>query len=192
MNKLLIFIGGAVTGSVIAWYITKEKYKQIADEEINSVIDTFKERESKLITKKSDILKDESNEDISQSEKIVDINSFQQIVDIERYNNDTSSDDECTIKLENVPEKIAPYIISEDEYGNSNYEEKTLILCADRVLLDENDEIVDPESVIGNTLDQFDVYDEYLYIRDDNEQIDYVVIRSEKLSSEIIPEEGNE
>ena len=203
MKKLLIFLLGAGAGSAITWYITKETYKKIADEEIESVVEKFKERENEINNMVKGISDEnpnlnykESNEDISQPEqnKVVDINSFKQIVKDENYQVgvDTGNGGDYTIMTQELPEKIAPYIISEDEYGNADYEEKTLMLCADNILLDEGDEIIDPESIIGDTLNHFNKYDEYLYVRDDNEQMDYIIVRSEKVSSEIISEEGNE
>ena len=203
MKKLLIFLLGAGAGSAITWYITKETYKKIADEEIESVVEKFKERENEINNMVKGISDEnpnlnykESNEDISKPEqnKVVDINSFKQIVKDENYQVgvDTGNGGDYTIMTQELPEKIAPYIISEDEYGNADYEEKTLMLCADNILLDEGDEIIDPESIIGDTLNHFNKYDEYLYVRDDNEQMDYIIVRSEKVSSEIISEEGNE
>ena len=45
MDKAIIFIIGAGIGSLITWKIVEEKYKKIADEEIESVIERFKNRE---------------------------------------------------------------------------------------------------------------------------------------------------
>ena len=47
MDKAIIFIIGAGIGSLITWKIVEEKYKKIADEEIESVIERFKNREDK-------------------------------------------------------------------------------------------------------------------------------------------------
>ena len=72
----------------------------------------------------------------------------------------------------------------------TNIQEKTLIYTVDNVLIDEDDDlIIDPESILGNCLENYGVYDEVMYVRDDVNKIDYIVLRSEKTSSEIIPEE---
>lgn len=200
MKKLLIFLLGAGAGSAITWYITKERYRAIANEEIASVVNKFKEREEEINNIMNNIPDEnpnpnyqESNEDISQPEqdKVVDINSFKQIVEDEKYKSDMSEDDNEYIVETDIPEKPGPYEISEEEYNQYNdYDEKTLIYTADNMLIDEDDDlIVDPESIVGNCLNNFGVYTESMYIRDDVNKIDYIVIRSEKLYSEFIPEE---
>lgn len=194
MNKLLIFLLGAGAGSAITWYITKETYRRIADEEIASVIDKFKEREDELKGTPDENPNPnykESNEDVSQPDKVVDINSFKQIVENEDYEADMSEDESNYTLNSDVPERPGPYEISEEEYNQYNdYEEKTLIYTVDNVLIDEDDDlIVDPESILGNCLENYGVYDEVMYVRDDVNKIDYIVLRSEKTSSEIIPEE---
>ncbi|GHU53693.1 hypothetical protein AGMMS49975_12460 [Clostridia bacterium] len=46
MNKFVIFMIGAVVGSVAAWKFLKGKYERIAQEEIDSVKDIFSKRET--------------------------------------------------------------------------------------------------------------------------------------------------
>ena len=123
MNKLLIFLLGAGAGSAITWYITKETYRRIADEEIASVIDKFKEREDELKgipDENPNPNYRESNEDISQPDKVVDINSFKQIVENEDYEADMSEDESNYTLNSDVPERPGPYEISEEEYNQYN------------------------------------------------------------------------
>ena len=47
MKNLLFFITGAAIGSVVTWKLIEKKYKDIADEEIASVIETFKAEKPK-------------------------------------------------------------------------------------------------------------------------------------------------
>ena len=80
----------------------------------------------------------------------------------------------------------APFIISEQEFGEYGNEEITLLLYADKVLATEDDEIVDdPESILGNCLDEFEEYDEVMYVRNGNTETDYIILRSEKNFSDI-------
>ena len=44
MKNVLIFLSGAAIGSVVTWKIIEKKYKDLADEEIESVKETFKTR----------------------------------------------------------------------------------------------------------------------------------------------------
>ena len=45
MNKVLMFALGAAVGSLITWKLLEKKYKDLADEEIASVVERFKNRE---------------------------------------------------------------------------------------------------------------------------------------------------
>ena len=45
LNKVFIFAAGAIIGSVVTWKIVKTKYEQIANEEIESVKERFRNRE---------------------------------------------------------------------------------------------------------------------------------------------------
>lgn len=42
MKKLLIFLAGAASGSLITWYFTKDYYRKKADEEVNDVVAHFR------------------------------------------------------------------------------------------------------------------------------------------------------
>lgn len=44
----LAFIIGAATGSVVTWYLLKDKYEALAQEEIDSVKEVFLRREQEL------------------------------------------------------------------------------------------------------------------------------------------------
>ena len=44
----LAFIIGAATGSVVTWYLLKDKYAALAQEEIDSVKEVFLRREQEL------------------------------------------------------------------------------------------------------------------------------------------------
>ena len=45
LNKAFIFAAGAIIGSAVTWKIVKTKYEQIANEEIESVKERFRNRE---------------------------------------------------------------------------------------------------------------------------------------------------
>lgn len=42
MKKLLIFLAGGAVGSLITWYFTKEYYRKKTDEEVNDVVEHFR------------------------------------------------------------------------------------------------------------------------------------------------------
>lgn len=101
-------------------------------------------------------------------------------------------DEDYIVPVEVGPTKPEPpYIITEDEFGEFGNEEQTLIFYSDSVLADEDDDVItDPESVIGDALSEFnDPMTERVFVRDEAQEIDYIILRSEKTYSEVCGEE---
>ena len=81
-------------------------------------------------------------------------------------------------------------LVSEFETLVNDKQIKTLIYYADNVLTDEDDNPItslEMEEMIGiDALDHFGEYeDDSVYVRDENNEIDYEILRSEKMFSEI-------
>ena len=47
LSTVIAFFAGAAVGGATVWYITKERYAQLAEEEINSVKEAYAHREQK-------------------------------------------------------------------------------------------------------------------------------------------------
>ena len=47
LNTVIAFFTGATVGGAAVWYITKERYAQLAEEEINSVKEAYSHRGEK-------------------------------------------------------------------------------------------------------------------------------------------------
>lgn len=206
MNKIITFMFGVAAGSVGTYFAVRQAIQAKADEEIESVVTTFHDRFEKL----SNILTKEQKEELgifSPSEEIKkDIDEKANKVK-EAYKKqmedlgysvgvDLSEDQdqsaESTVVVDNGKVSTAPYIITEEEFGEFGNEEITLFLYQDHVLADEQDEIIDdPESILGNCLDDFEDYDEVMYVRNENTETDYVIMKSEKLFKDLIPEGDN-
>ena len=188
MKNLLYFVTGAAIGSVVTWKLIEKKYKDLADEEIESVKETFKNRRQMKINDK-----ETSEKFITKYKNSKD--KIEDIVSNEKYNieNKEEVDDECdyTIDVNEGVEFINPHIITPEEFGEYNeYKIKTLIYYADNVLTDEDDNPItslEMEEMIGiDSLDHFGEYeDDSVYVRDENNEIDYKILRSEKMFSEI-------
>ena len=188
MKNLLYFVTGAAIGSVVTWKLIEKKYKDLADEEIESVKETFKNRKQIKINDK-----ETSEKFITKYKDSKD--KIEDIVSNEKYNieNKEEVDDECdyTIDVNEGVEFVNPHIITPEEFGEYNeYKIKTLIYYADNVLTDEDDNPItslEMEEMIGvDSLDHFGEYeDDSVYVRDENNEIDYEILRSEKMFSEI-------
>ena len=196
MKNLLCFVAGAVIGSVVTWKLIEKKYKDLADEEIESVIETFKNRKPR-ITK--DNVKETVEKVINKCKEPKEI--VEDIVTSERYSieneEEIDEDDESnyTVNIDNDIEVVTPYVITPEQFGEYNeYGTKTLTYYADNVLTDEIDNPITSEEMITmigiDALDHFGEYeDDSVYIRDEMNEMDYEILKSEKKFSEI-PERG--
>lgn len=216
MNKTITFILGAGIGSLATYFIVNKIIQNRADEEIESVVTTFKERYDKII----DALTEEQKEELgiySPSKEIKkNVSNIKEKINEEKnpteetdenavtdYNKKVKDlgysvessisedqDKESIVDVDLGPDMRAPYVITEDEFGEFGNEEMTLILYDDKVLADEDDEIIDdPESLLGNCLSELEDEDERLYVRNQDKELDIIVLRSEKNYSDIAPED---
>ena len=196
MKNLLFFVAGAAIGSVVTWKLIEKKYKDLADEEIESVKETFKNRKSR-------ITKDEVKETV---EKVINKwkepkETVEDIVTSEGYytedEEETEEDDESnyTVDVDPGVEVIVPYVITPEQFGEyDEYGTKTLTYYADNVLTDEIDNPITSNEMITmigpDALDHFGEYeDDSVYIRDEMNEMDYEILKSEKMFSEI-PKRG--
>ena len=196
MKNLLCFVAGAAIGSVVTWKLIEKKYKDLADEEIESVIETFKNRKPR-ITK--DNVKETVEKVINKYKEPKEI--VEDIVTSERYSieneEEIDEDDESnyTVNIDNDIEVVTPYVITPEQFGEYNeYGTKTLTYYADNVLTDEIDNPITSEEMVTmigpDALDHFGEYeDDSVYIRDEINEMDYEILKSEKKFSEI-PERG--
>ena len=161
MNKLLMFTLGAAAGSLLTWKIVEEKYKKIADEEIQSVKDMYKNRENQIKELKE--TKDE----------------YETLVENLSYSN-SENDEEYTVKVELGEEVIEPFVIDPNEFGEMpGYDTESWSYLPDGVVTDEEGGIVtDYESIIGDVAIHFGEYDDdSVYVRNDNNKCDYEILR---------------
>ena len=192
MKNLLYFVAGAAIGSVVTWKLIEKKYKDLADEEIESVIETFKNRKPR-ITK--DNVKETVEKVINKYKEPKEI--VEDIVTAERYSieneEEIDEDDESnyTVNIDNDIEVVTPYVITPEQFGEYNeYGTKTLTYYADNVLTDEIDNPITSEEMVTmigpDALDHFGEYeDDSVYIRDEMNEMDYEILKSEKTFSEI-------
>ena len=198
MKNLLFFVAGAAIGSIATWKLIEKKYKDLADEEIESVIETFKNRRPR-------ITKDEVKETVEKvinkwkepKETVEDIVAAEgySIENEEEIDEDDESNYIVNVDNDNDIEVVTPYVITPEQFGEYNeYGTKTLTYYADNVLTDEIDNPITSDEMITmigpDALDHFGEYeDDSVYIRDEMNEMDYEILKSEKKFSEI-PERG--
>ena len=196
LTNVLWFIGGAATGSLVVWQLLKKKYQKIADEEIASVKEAYKNKkpveevkiQDEVIEVTPAVLEIRNN---TCDKQVVDrremAHSAVNKPDINEYAERLSEYNTQTREKPKRP--MAPYIISEDEYGNCDYACLSFTYYADDILADDGDFVVDDiERTVGidNLDDLAAKREDIIYIRNDERRVDYEIARSERLYSEVI------
>lgn len=180
---LVMFAAGATIGSAVSWQLAKNKYKQIADEEIQSVKDAFSKKENDVNTKLSTanemLKKNMVNNNVNSTSK----DAYKDILTTNKY-----LYSENTNAKKEVPE-TGPYVISPDEFGElDDYETISLTYYSDKVLADDMDQVIDDYLVcVGNDfMNHFGEYeDDSVFIRNDVRKCDYEILYDLRPYSEL-------
>lgn len=183
MNKgrTTSFIFGILFGGAIMYHFVEKKYKRIADEEIQSVKDTFQKNmqdfRDETIKKSNDKKLNPKNDwDYGPVETDPDYECAVNNLGYVSY-----SDSEKEGRKMTVPK---PYVISPEKFGEEDdYDEVTLTYYADKVLTDEDDDVIeDIDELIGKeSLNKFGVYeDDAIYVRNEARRCDYEICLDER------------
>lgn len=198
-SKLLYFLSfivGASAGSLITWKFVEKKYKQIAQEEIDSVKETYvKMRKNDLEAKKADLEAAKAKLHPAEPERVetpeVQPEEVQKYEDVIAKHNYTSYSNNINEKGGDVMTD-RPYVISPDEFGDyPDYETISLTYYNDKVLTDEYNEIVDDiDDLIGeDSLNHFGEYeDDSVFVRNDALKVDYEILLDSANYSDIAPQ----
>ena len=169
LSSFLIFATGAAIGSVVTWKLIEERYKRIAQEEIDSMGEYYRSKYGV-----EDDPEDPSEE--PEGDQQIDIRAYAKKLADEKYVNysNINKDDE---EVDNVEK---PYVIPPEECGElDGYSVITLYYHADGVLTDDQNEIVeDVDDVVGADFsDHFGEYeDDSVVIRNDAKRVDYEIL----------------
>lgn len=197
LKGVLIFVLGAAAGSLATWKLIEKKYKDIAQEEIDSVKDTFsKMKKNEYPDKLEDYPDFEEFDDSYDSDDVeeepkpeqkIDRNNKPDIVEYAKilsetgYTNYAERQDKKEKKGVEPVEDERPYVISPDEFGEKDgYENVTLTYYADGVLTDYFDNVIsNVDEVVGfDSLDHFGEYeDDVVFVRNEKMETDYEILR---------------
>lgn len=188
MSYFLAFSFGAAAGSVVAWRLLKDKYEQIAQEEIDSVKAEYSSRHK---TEDENELPMDTLED--KPVNPTDLKQFAKIIQSNEYV-DYSNVDETTEQPKEVKAVISddkPYVITPEEFGefeDDGYECVSLTYYADGVLTDEYDEPVnDIENKVGEDFSEhFGEYEnDSVFIRNDRLRKDFEILADVRNYSDV-------
>ena len=161
-----------------------EKYRQMADEEIESMREYFSNKSKKIEHVE---LEDNDDEDETETYEVAekDIRDYEGVLEKVNYSGYT------TVSTKEVEKDMTgPYVITPEEFGElKEYETIELTYYADFVLADNrNNTIEDVDDVIGlDSLDHFGEYeDDSVFVRDDERKIDYQILLDPRKYSDVI------
>lgn len=183
LSNVVMFAVGAAIGSAVTWKFVKTKYEQIAQEEIDSVKETYSKRAESA--EQLEKLENGLKKTIDAMQKQIDANEHADIVRDSGYTN-------YAITERKVIEVDRPYVIDEDEYDTlDDYESEELLYYSDGVLADYYGDIVDDvDDLVG--LDNLKILIEdddvdSVYIRNDSRRFDYEILLDLRKYSEVHP-----
>lgn len=169
-------IVGNVIGAVVSGYFVRKKYCNIADKEVESVKKMFEERYNlhTPLAKNTNIAPNNNNivKDISVPTNVnEEVKKYTNYA--KQYKNNEGNEDKVG----------APYIITPEEFQNSEYNVHTLYWYADGVLADDDFNIInDIKGHIGDeALNSFGLYEaDCVYVRNDAYEMDYEILLDER------------
>lgn len=183
-TAIITFTIGAAIGATTAWYITKKRYEQIAQEEIDSVKDTF----SKLYKREEDDVTSEETSDDSDEEEDEGLSVMEYAVKL-RQEGYTNTD----VGRQNKPVADAPYVIPPESFDElEGYSVRSLTYYSDNVLADDDDRIVeDVEALVGSdSLNHFGEYeDDSVFVRNDRLKCDFEILYDNRKYADVLKKE---
>lgn len=185
------FVLGAAAGSVTAWYFTKKTYERIAQEEIDSVKETF----SKLYKRDDSATQDsEDSSDDEEEEEDLDIIEYAAIAEHEGYINYA---DIGSCEAPKSDKFDPPYVIPPESFDELEaYDVVSLSYYEDKVLTDDTDNIIeDMEGLTGFSTPEeleghFGEYeDDSIFVRNDRLRCDIEILHEPRTYADVLKKE---
>lgn len=177
LNNVCIFVAGAAIGSAITRKIMKDRYEQIVREDKESMREYY---ERKYSVDKNEASEDETEPDDDQ----VAIEDYEATLDRFGYTNYSNMENK---EVDNVDR---PHVIPPGEFGELHgYQERSLIYFKDKVLTDDDYELVeDVDDIVGlDSLNHFGEYeDDSVFVRNDRLETDYEILLDSRNYSDAV------
>ena len=205
MNRVLMFVLGAAAGSLVTWKVIDKKYRQLAEDEIESVKEYYKSKENVLEVKASDEKIEKPFVNVRSEKYLGDLGreitdeEIEWLKSREEYKSNINDlgysidmEDPDTI-VERGVDYIAPYVIAPEEFGEMDgYTTRSWTYYADFILTDEAGNIIfEPEKEIGDALEHFGEYeDDSIHVRNENKECDIEILKDEHTFTELNGEDS--
>lgn len=180
MTGLIFFAVGSAAGFVTAQKLLKDKYEQLAQDEIDSVKAVFCKHEMVKGDKSTETKADAAAPKVSSQEKV----NYRKYGESLKY-----------IQKQEEPQvEMKPRIISPDEFGEQDgYDEISLTYYADKTLTDDHDHPMDDdeieETVGKDSLLHFGEYEpDSVFVRNDRLKVDYEILMDQRTYAQVLQE----
>ena len=180
MKKYISLLVAFAAGWIVGYYTTNKmaenKYKQIAQEEIDAVTAAFNRNKGENSI--SPPFSESKGEDVVVYTDIMRKHGYLDV-----------SDEETKEILESHK---APYVITPDEFGcNPEYEQISFTFYADQVLVDDGDRVMTSDEIeasIGlDSLTHFGEYEEdAVHVRNDRRRCEYEILFDYRNYSDVL------
>lgn len=180
---IIVSIASAVicggVGGFAGFFIAKKKYEKQITKEVEAVEAYYKKNQP--MHKKTDISKPVTKQTkIPVDKNSLDLNSSKEPNTTKNYGGYFGE-----YSGTKTPEKFdpnKPYIISEEEYAESEYDNRTLLIFDDGVLTDDDYNIVeDISGLVGNEVVNIMMSNknssDAMYVRNEKYKVDYEILR---------------
>lgn len=157
VDALGIFAVGVLVGSGATYKYFKTKYEKIAEEEIASTEEVFRRKMEKVEHVTNEHVEKRAYEIVAS-----------------RYDQHDTTGEEEMVGVDN-----RPYIITPEEFEDTEYKTESLIYYADQTLTYENDDVVEnPDELVGlDSLSRFGEYEkDAVYVRNDRLKTDFEIL----------------
>lgn len=163
-KSFLVFVTGAAAGAVVAWKILEKKYKQMANEEIESVREFYNNKMKK---------KAEQEKKVEKPKR--EAEPYANVLETLGYKKESNKEE-----TRDMAENAKVYVIPPEAFGEADFETVSLTYYADRILVDDahNKVIRNVNEVVGlNSLETFGEYeDDSVFVRNENMKTDFEIL----------------
>lgn len=195
--NMLLFTAGAAIGSVVTWKLVKDKYERIAQEEIDSVKETWRRLQSEGTDDRdeSDIESEDEGEGEYADEEEDDpiMTTYHDLANMYQTGRSAGEETENGGEGEEdreVPICKAPYVIQPEDFGDGNFDHELhcLTYYADGILANDWYETLEIDDTIGDdALEHIGDYaEDIVHVRNERLQADYEVVRDYRNFADVV------
>lgn len=198
ISNVVCFAIGGGCGSLLTWYLVKNKYAKLAQEEIDSVREVYK-RDEDRIRKQNEELQSEKDKDYRD-------NNAKAVRDYAEMTNKYGYSEISTAKThrwqDSKHDPRVPYIVSPMDFEDtaySHYERVELTFYADGILANSRDEVITIQEsyesigadIFRSIRDHFGEYEEdpdVVYVRNEANFTQYEITRDNRTYANVVGE----